>query len=480
MSIAIPTALFRSTPGGRVHARARYFTPGVWVVTAVAAIGGAAWIYRMVLGLGAATNLSNAYPWGIWIGIDVATGVALAAGGFTTAFLAHILHREKYHALVRPALLTAMLGYTFVALGVMTDLGRFWAMWHVMLPTMWQPNSVLFEVAICVMCYLTVLYIEFLPVVFERFRGRVNLPGRARVLNGLLDRALRLADATLGQVMTVFIMLGIMLSCMHQSSLGTLMVITEGKLHAFWHTPALPLLFLLSAFAVGYPMVIFESILAHRSFGLPGERDLLSSLARFIPFTLGVYLTVKLGDLALRGELAGVLSGGRHTVLLAVEVLLGVVAPIVIFANRRLRGSAGWLFTGSALVIGGVVLNRLNVFLLAYSPLDHGAVYRPSPSEIAVTAGAIAMTVLIYRAIALHLPVIEQLHGGHGEHQGHAETASHAVARALGDPAPAAHWGAARAVELVVSTSAKASEPVLASSGRVPATNVASPTRSDS
>lgn len=399
---------FRATAARR-HGKPHYFTPGVWVVAVIAAIGMGAWIYRMVFGLGASTNLNNAYPWGIWIGIDVATGVALAAGGFTTAFLAHILHREHYHALVRPALLTAMLGYTFVALGVMTDLGRFWAMWHVMLPKYWQPNSVLFEVAICVMCYLTVLYIEFLPAVCERFIGRVRLPGRLSLLNARVDRVLRLADGVLSRVMGVFVILGIMLSCMHQSSLGTLMVITEGKLHAFWHTSTLPLLFILSAFSVGYPMVIFESLIAHRSFNLPSDNKLLSSLGRFIPFTLGLYLTVKLADLGLRGQLTELFSAGYYSRLILAEIGLGVVAPIVIFASPRLRSRTPWLFTGAALVVTGVAFNRLNVFLFAYSPLNPTATYFPSLVEIAVTVGAVALTILIYRFFALNFPVIEHL-----------------------------------------------------------------------
>jgi len=413
-SISIP-ALDHSTDVAP-DSRRRYFTPGMLVVTAIAAVGVGAWLFRMLFGLGAATNLNNAYPWGIWIGIDVATGVALAAGGFTTAFLAHILHRERYHPLVRPALLTAMLGYTFVALGVATDLGRFWAMWHVMLPPFWQPNSVLFEVAICVMCYLSVLYIEFLPAACEHFIGRVNLPGRFAALNQPVDRALRLADKTLGRFMTIFIMAGIMLSCMHQSSLGTLMVITYGKLDALWHTPALPLLFLLSAFAVGYPMVIFESIIAHRSFGLPGERDLLAELGRFIPFTLGLYLTVKIADLALRGQLPRLLVGDYYTQMFTIEVCFGVLIPILIFSSRRLREKTRWQFTGAALVVLGVAFNRLNVFLFAYSPLERGAMYHPSATEIAVTLGAIALTVMIYRFIALNLPVIEQLEHDHTAH----------------------------------------------------------------
>jgi len=409
--------------------RPRYFTPGTWVVAAVAAAGVLVLLYRFAFGLGATTNLSNAYPWGIWIGIDVACGVALAAGGFTTAFLAHILHRERYHALVRPALLTAMLGYTFVALGVMTDLGRFWAMWHVMLPWMWQPNSVLFEVAICVMCYLSVLYIEFVPVVCEQLAGRVNLPGPARALNAPLNWALRLADRTLDRFITLFVILGIMLSCMHQSSLGTLMVIAQSKLHELWQTPALPLLFLLSAFAVGFPMVIFESIIAHRSFRLPGERALLSDLARFIPFTLGLYLAVKVMDLVTRGQLGRAFAGDFGSIVFLTEVGLGVVAPFLIFLNDRLRSRTRWLFIGATLVIAGVVMNRLNVFLICYTPLEHGAAYSPAWTEIAVTAGFIALTVLIYRFAAMNLPVIEQMPPAH--------------ARAAAPPAP----GPARLIE---------------------------------
>ena len=389
--------------------RTRFFTPGVIVVTAVALIGAGAWMYRFAFGLQSTTNLSDAYPWGIWIAIDVACGVALAAGGFTTAFVVHLLHREQYHALLRPALLTAMIGYTFVALGVMTDLGRFWAMWHVMLPWMWQPNSVLFEVAICVMCYLTVLYIEFLPIVCERFIGRVDLPGALARLNRPIDRLLRFLNAGLGRVIAVFVILGCVLSCMHQSSLGTLMVIAADKLNALWQTPLLPLLFLLSAFSVGFPMVIVESLIASRSFRLPQEKTALSRLARFTPFVLIAYLGVKIGDLVWRGALAQAFDGSQASTLFLIEVAFGVIVPIVIFFTPSLRRSMPWLFFGAISVVLGVVLNRLNVFLLGYTPLEAAATYTPAWTEIAVTAGFIAMIVLFYRFVVLNFPVIEHL-----------------------------------------------------------------------
>lgn len=387
--------------------RPKFFTPGVLVVCVVAAVGLGTLLYRFAFGLGATTNLSNAYPWGIWIGIDVASGVALAAGGFTTAFLVEITHRERYHALLRPALLTAAIGYTFVALGVMTDLGRFWAMWHVMLPPYWQPNSVLFEVAICVQCYLTVLYIEFAPIVCERFKGRVNLPGPLARLNGLGEWALKVADATLHRVILVFVVLGIVLSCMHQSSLGTLMVIAQGKLHPLWQSPFLPLMFLLSAYAVGFPMVIFESIIAHRSLKLPQERELLGGLAKFIPFTLGVYLCVKVLDLVMRRAVGHLFEGSVESFLYMAEVGLGVIAPIAIFMSVRLRMRVGWQFVGAALAVGGVLFNRLNVFLFGYSPLNAEATYFPAWTEFAITIGFVAIIVLLYRAAVLNFPVIE-------------------------------------------------------------------------
>lgn len=398
-----------TSPANAVLPRPRFFTPGVLVVCAVAALGAGVALVRFALGLGATTNLTDANPWGIWIAIDVACGVALAAGGFTTAFLVHILHRERYHPLLRPALLTAMIGYTFVAIGVATDLGRWWALWHVPLPRMWQPNSVLFEVAMCVMCYLSVLYIEFLPVVCERLRGRVRLPGRLAALNRPAEALLAILDASLGRVITVFVILGIVLSCMHQSSLGTLMVIAAGKLHPLWQTPFLPLMFLLSAFSVGFPMVIFESILATRSLGLPPERELLSRLARFVPVILGVYFLAKLMDLLARQALGYAFDGSRQAWLFLAEMGLGVVAPFVILMIGRTRRSVIGLFTGACLVIGGLVLNRLNVFLLCYRPVHVGASYTPAWTEYAVTAGYIAVIVLIYRFIVLNFPVIEAL-----------------------------------------------------------------------
>ena len=220
----------------------------------------------------------------------MATGVALAAGGFTTAALAHVFGRHRYEAVTRPALLTAMLGYTFVSIGLVIDIGRSWAIWKPIV--FWQPNSVLFEVAMCVVIYLHVLYIEFIPIVVERFLGRVNLPGPLAGLNRLLERLLALADRILDPLMWIFIIAGVVLSCMHQSGLGSLMLIAPTKVHPLWYTPLLPLLFLLSAIAVGYPMVVFETTLATSAMKLEDEMEVLGPLTRFTILLLGIYLSL--------------------------------------------------------------------------------------------------------------------------------------------------------------------------------------------
>jgi len=386
--------------------KTRFLSRGTLVLVALALAGGAAYLYRLVFGLAAATNLDNQYPWGIWISIDVASGVALAAGGFTTAALADIFHKEKYHAIVRPALLTAMLGYTFAVIGLLADLGRYYNVWHPMLPSMWQGDSVLFEVGICVIIYLSVLYIEFLPIVAERFMGKVHLPGPLKVLNPVVNSWLFVCNRFLGRFISLFIVAGVVLSCLHQSSLGTLMVIAPTKVHPLWYTPILPLLFLMSAIAVGFPMVIFESILASRSFKLKPERELLSGIALYTPVLLAFYLAVKIGDLTLRDAIGYVFEGSVQSVMFLIEIGLGVVAPMVILLSRRARNSVSGLFIAASLVIFGVALNRINVFLVSYTPLYPVKQYFPSPLEVLVTLGLISTLVLVYRAMVMIFPVI--------------------------------------------------------------------------
>ncbi len=384
-----------------------FWTPGVYFLFALTLIAVGIAIYRFIFGLSAVTNLDQEHPWGIWIALDVATGVALAAGGFTTAAaLTHIFHRHRYEVLVRPALLTAMLGYTFVALGLTVDLGRYYNMWHPLMPSMWQGNSVLFEVGMCVVIYLNVLYIEFLPVVCERFIGKVNLPGKLAVLNKPIDSLLRFLDRTLSKVMFLFIIAGVVLSCMHQSSLGGLLLIAPYKMHPLWYTPVLPFLFLLSAIAVGYPMVIFESLLASKSFGRKPEMHVLSPLARLVILTLGIYMIAKFTDLLIRDAYFYLFDGSVEAWMFLAEIVLGGFLPMGMLLSDRVRDSPNLLLASSGLVVFGVALNRINVFLVAYQPPFAQKTYFPSFGEIFFTVGMVAALMLVYRAAVTIFPIL--------------------------------------------------------------------------
>jgi Ni/Fe-hydrogenase subunit HybB-like protein len=393
-----------------------FFTTGVKILCAVMVAGISFGLYRMLFSLAAVTNLNDQYPLGLWIGIDVASGVALAAGGFTTSFLVYICNREQFHAVIRPALLTAMFGYTFVAIGLLFDLGRWYNVWHPVIPFMWQGNSVLFEVGICVVIYLNVLYIEFVPIVTERFIGRVSLPGKLARLNDLVDLVLRLLDFFLGKIMFLFIIAGVVLSCLHQSSLGTLLVIAPYKMHPLYYSLLSPLFFLCSAMAVGFPMVIFESLLAARSLGRTPEMHILTPLARYIPWILGIYIFLKIGDMLYRGTYVYLFENSMPVYLFWIEFGLLTVLPFFLFLSPDVRRSPGWLFTAALMYICGVILNRSTVFFIAYRPVYADSQYIPSIGEFALTIGLIAALMLIYRIFVTLFPVLpahEAEQGGH-------------------------------------------------------------------
>ncbi|MBU1248656.1 MAG: Ni/Fe-hydrogenase cytochrome b subunit [Proteobacteria bacterium] len=369
---------------------APFWTPGTLVMLALMFGAAVTLVFRYTYGLSAVTNLDNHYPWGIWIGLDVASGVALAAGGFTTAFLAHILGRHTYEAITRPALLTAALGYTFVAIAVFVDIGRSWAIWKAVIYQ--NHNSALFEVAMCVMTYVAVLWIEFIPVLAEKLGGKIPL--------------LAFLDRILDQTMWVFIILGVVLSCMHQSSLGTLLVIAPTKMSALWYTPLQPLLFLTSAFAVGYPMVVVETTIATSSLRLESEMEILAPLSRITVLLLGIYMIIKLGDLVYREAYVTLLDGSAQSNSFLVEVGLGVVLPWLMLLFRKVRETRRLLFIAGLLVVAGVMLNRFNVFVVSFHAPYATTPYYPAIGEILVTVGAVATIFFLYRVFVTHFPVL--------------------------------------------------------------------------
>jgi len=272
----------------------RSFPLGTLILSTLAVLTLPVFIHRYVNGLGAISNLSDGRPWGLWISFDLYCGVALAAGGFTLAGAVYIFGWEKYHPVVRPAILTAFLGYQLVILALLVDLGQPWYIWHAIIN--WNIHSPLFEVAVCVMTYTAVLALEFSPAVFEQLNWHVPL----RII-----RAIQIP----------LVIAGIVLSTLHQSSLGSMLLMMPETLNALWYTPVLPLFFLLSAIAVGPAVVIFESTLSTKAFGHKLDLDILSGLGRAIPYILGLYLLLKLVDLLVAGELGLLFSGYPYDIL---------------------------------------------------------------------------------------------------------------------------------------------------------------------
>ncbi len=381
-----------------------FFTFGTMVLFLFMGIGFAFGLSRLLLGLGAVTNLSDRSPWGIWIAVDVACGVALAAGGFTTAALVDIFGRKRYHSLLRPALLTAFLGYLWVAISLLFDLGRYWNIWRPVFH--WQGNSVLFEVGMCVTFYLMVLSVELSPAILEGLRDRMDKGEWGAAILRWIERPLKMAYDAVRAILPLFICAGVVLSFMHQSSLGTLMLIASTKLSTLWQTPILPLLFLLSAIMVGFPMVILESIYASASLDRKPEMEVLGPLASRIPWFIGLYGLVKIADLIVRHNQLNFLSHPGSTVALVIEIVAGVLVPFILLQVPTVRQSRNWLLFSVLLVIFGVMLNRINVFLIGYHPAYMVKPYFPSVGEIALTVAIICSIVICYRFFVIYFPIL--------------------------------------------------------------------------
>ena len=353
------------------------------VLLAVLAAGLYATVLRFARGLGAATNLSDQFPWGLWIGFDVLVGVGLAAGGFVIAATVHVFRMERYEPIARPAVLTAFLGYILVIVALLFDLGLPYRIWHPLI--MWNPHSVMFEVAWCVTLYTLVLALELSPMVFERFGWKLPL----RVVRS---------------VYVPLVIVGVLLSTLHQSSLGSLYVIAPDKLHGLWYSPLLPVFFFVSAVAGGLAMTIFESFMSYRAFGKRLEPELLAGLARVAVVVLGVYALLRVQDLAARGSLGLVLTFTPESVLFWGEAGLGVILPMVLFALPRVRTNERGLFFAALLTVMGFILNRLNVAVTGMAA-SSGVTYVPSWMEFAVTASIVGAGFLLFALAVKYLPI---------------------------------------------------------------------------
>ena len=376
----------------------------LWALVGVLA---AVTVVRFAYGLGAVTNLSDAAPWGLWIGFDVMSGVALAAGGFVMAGIVYIFGLERYRPFVRAAILTALLGYAAVAVGLLYDLGLPWRIWH---PTIhWQYHSVLFEVAACVMLYLTVLALEFLPVVLEHrfFRG------------AFFQKLLK----ALKRVSILLVIAGIVLSTLHQSSLGSLFLITPYRLHPLWYSPIIYVLFFVSAVSLGLMTVVLESLFSGYFLGHKLHTRELAGLGLAASVVLWVYLALRLGDLAMRGVLGMALDGSWQSGLFLAELGVSAVIPATLMLFKPIRSSLAGVGVAAVMVVGGMIWHRLDVSIVAFARPE-GIGYFPSWEEFAVSFGIVAGGILIFLFFVENLNVFDDVKGHPQEEARDFETAS--------------------------------------------------------
>ncbi|MCF8031298.1 MAG: Ni/Fe-hydrogenase cytochrome b subunit [Desulfohalobiaceae bacterium] len=349
-------------------------------------------VYRFTQGLGPMTNLSHEYPWGLWIGFDLLCGVALAAGGFVTTAACYIFGLKKYHIAVRPAVLTAMLGYLLVVIALTYDVGRPWRLPY---PFVVQSGttSVLFEVALCVMIYLLTLIAEYSQVAFEWLRMSV---ARSMVMKVIL-------------FLTV---LGVILSTMHQSSLGALYLIAPSKMHPLWYSAYIPVYFFVSSIVAGLSMVIVEMSLARRFMRRKmdeaherGYEDVVLGFGKAAAFVLAGYVSLKVLGLAVENDWGYLVTGFGG--LFLIELLGFFALPAYVFAVAARERRVGLVKWTALWAVLGIVLNRINVSLIAYNwNLSVGEHYFPGWMEFGLTIFIVTLGLVLYRYCVTRMPVL--------------------------------------------------------------------------
>lgn len=360
------------------------FTRVFAIALVFAGIG--AWVLsqRFLYGLGAVSNMSDGYPWGIWITYDVLVGTAIGCGGYAMALLVYIFNKGEYHPLVRSAVMTSLFGYALAGASIFVDIGRYWNMLNVFKPSLMNFNSVLLEVALCIAAYVGILFLEFFPTFIEARGG----PGAARGYN---------------KIMFVLVAIGVLLPTMHQSSLGTLMVISGNKLSPLWQSGLLPFYNVITAILMGFGIVIFESYLSAVAFKRPFETRLLSKLAGVIPGLLIVYLVVRWADLLLSGALGSAFSGVAGLMFWVENLLFVAALALLLPAARRANGKS--LCRASFVLLLGCAVLKFNMYIVGFQPAP-GWRYFPSVPEIMVTVAIVAVEIMAYLIFVKKLPVL--------------------------------------------------------------------------
>jgi Polysulphide reductase len=323
----------------------------------------------------------------------VVIGSAFGCAGYVIALLCYILNRGEYHPLVRPAVLASLFGYGLAGLAVLVDLGRYWNFYHMMLPWYAQPNSVMLEVGLCVATYTLVLVVEFAPAFLERFG-----------IEGL--------RAKLNKVLWVFIALGVLLPTMHQSSLGTMMVIVGHKLSPLWQSQMLPVFFLLTAILMGFAIVVWESVMASLNFRRPMETPVLSKLSGLMLVVASLFVVLRFVDLIVRGQIGQIFGGPQSGWFIAEMVLM--ISGLALLIPKANRNRSRALFLAASLLLAAGILYRLNVYLIGFTPAVGPWHYFPSVKEIMITVGVFALEIALYLLFVKKLPVMHAVHPEHG------------------------------------------------------------------
>ncbi len=353
------------------------------VVAAIFAAGLYSTWVRFFEGLQASTNLSNPVPWGLWVGLNTLCGVGLSAGGFAIAAAVYILGVERFRPVLRASILISFLGYLTVVAGMMFELGLPWRIWHPIF--MWNPRSVLFEVAWCVMLYTTVLTLEFAPAIFERLHWRKANEWHHRILIAL-------------------VLVGVLLSSEHQSFLGGLYLITKGKLHPLWYSTQLPALFFISAIAAGLALVIMVMHLCVRRLGVRIDLSILRDVSRVVVLMLIFYALFRGVDMFSRGDPSQVWKLQPETGYFWLEIALLVILPVILYNMKRVQASSRGLYFTSALVVMGFMANRINVSITGLLGAA-GVYYVPKWTEWASSIFVFTVAVLAFRWAVLNLPI---------------------------------------------------------------------------
>ncbi len=363
-------------------------------------IGAILILWRFAVGLGRSTGLNDGYAWGLWISFDVVTGTALGCGGFAMALLVYIFNKGKYHPLVRPAILTSALGYTMAGLAIAIDVGRPWHVWRIPLggfPDMgkYNWNSALLEVALCVMAYIVVLWIELSPAFFEKWKDspKEGLANFSRKAYGIVNKLL-----------IWIIALGVLLPTMHQSSLGSLMLLSGPRLHGLWNSPLVPLLFLISCIVMGYAVVVMESALASRFFKRPSHTSMLAGIGKVAAYIVWGYLALRLVDLVLRGRLGLMFQFNVYSLMFWIEIICFTV-PAVMLMNAKKRLDLGHLFRAAMMLVVAGTLYRFDTYLVAFMPGENFS-YFPTVPEMFVTIGIVAIEIMLYVALVTVFPIL--------------------------------------------------------------------------